>query len=80
MDIKNGFNLFTSLVLSLVNLFVLSVLVWACFHGLDLSDESFYYLGYLYYDNVPSLHPESFHMVYDRFLGGETLQLPVFGY
>ena len=69
MDIKNGFNLFTSLVLSLVNLFVLSVLVWACFHGLDLSDESFYYLGYLYYDNVPSLHPESFHMVYDRFFG-----------
>lgn len=67
--IKNGVNLFTALILSLVNLFVLSVLVWACYHGLDLSDESFYYLGYLYYDNVPSLYPESFHMVYDRFFG-----------
>lgn len=69
MVIKNGLNLFTAFVISLVNLFVLLVLVWACFHGLDLSDESFYYLGYLFYDNDPSLHPESFHMVYDRFFG-----------
>ncbi len=53
-------------ILSLINSFVIIVVIWSCYRGLDLSDESYYYLGYLFYDYQPNLYPVSFHMIYHQ--------------
>jgi len=67
MILNNKLNFILSFILSLLNLIVLGVLFWSCDRGFDLSDESYYYLGYLFYDNNPDLHPAAFHMIFNRF-------------
>ena len=58
------FNLVATL-LSVLNSIAVLVIGWACHKGMDLSDESFYFMGYLYSKN-PYLDPASFHIVFDR--------------
>ncbi len=60
-------NFIFSILLGLLNFSAIGVIVWASYRGLELSDESFYYLGYRYNDNVPNLTPSSFHLIYNRF-------------
>ena len=73
----NAFNFkpIFAILLTLVNFIVIGVIVWSCFHGLDLSDESYYYLGYLYSGSIPDLSPASFHLVYSRFFSYFHLSL-----
>lgn len=53
-------------LLLFLNILALLVIGWSCFRGIDLSDESYYYLGYLYFNNDPDLYPASFHLVFGR--------------
>ncbi len=73
----NAFNFkpIFAILLTLVNFVVIGVIAWSCFYGLDLSDESYYYMGYLYSDSIPDLSPASFHLVYSRFFSFFHLSL-----
>lgn len=64
-----------AILLTLVNFVVIGVIAWSCFNGLDLSDESYYYMGYLYSGSIPDLSPASFHLVYSRFFSFFHLSL-----
>ena len=55
-----------ALLLMLLNCLAVLVISWSCYRGLDLSDESYYYMGYLYFNNNPNLSPASFHLIYGR--------------
>lgn len=65
-----------SIFLGMLNLSLLCVIGWASYRGFELSDESFYYLGYQYFDNTPDLAPASFHLIYGRFFSFLDLSLP----
>jgi len=69
------FKVLLAIFLSLFNLAAIVVISWASVRGLDLSDESFYYLGYLYYNHIPDLSPSSFHLIYARFFSFFELDL-----
>lgn len=64
-----------SILLGLLNLSIVLVIRWASYRGFDLSDESFYYLGYRYFDNTPDLAAASFHSIYGRFFSFLDLSL-----
>lgn len=64
-----------SIFLTLLNLCVIFVITWASYRGLELSDESFYYLGYRHFDNAPDLGAASFHFIYGRFFSFLDLSL-----
>lgn len=65
-----------SIFLGMLNLSLLCVVGWASYRGFELSDESFYYLGYLYFDNTPDLTAASFHLIYGRLFSFLDLGLP----
>ncbi|TMM58999.1 hypothetical protein FEE95_06080 [Maribacter algarum] len=68
-------NLVFSILLGLFNLSAVGVIVWASYRGLELSDESFYYLGYRYFNSSPDLSAASFHLIYGRFFSFLDLSL-----
>ncbi len=61
--------------LTVINCVVLITLIWKFFYGLDLSDESFYILGYKFYDHTPDLYGSYFHMIFQRFVSGDDITL-----
>jgi len=65
----------SALLLTLLNCFTLLVISWSCYRGLDLSDESYYYMGYLYFNNSPNLYPASFHLVFGRLFSSLSFTL-----
>lgn len=75
---ENNFkqNYFLLVLLTIINCCVISVIIWTCYHGLDMSDESYYYLGYAYYNNSPDLSGDSFHLIFTRFFSTLNLSLP----
>jgi len=64
-----------SIFLGLLNLILIVVVWWASYRGFDLSDESFYYLGYRHYANIPDLSAASFHFIYGKFFSFLDLSL-----
>ena len=75
---KNNFkpSVFFLILLTLLNAITILVIYWACYHSIDLSDESYYYMGYLHFDNVPDLSGASFHMVFNSFFSSFNMSLP----
>jgi hypothetical protein len=63
-------------LLTLINCFVILVIIWSCYHSIDMSDESYYYLGYAYFNNNPDLSGASFHLIFSRFFSSLNLSLP----
>lgn len=74
---KNNFRptVFFLILLTLLNTFAILVILWSCYHGIDISDESYYYMGYLYFDNVPDLSGASFHMIFNSFFSSFDMTL-----
>ena len=66
MVLNKRLNIIFPFLLTLLNAIALGGLFWSCNRGFNLSDESYYLLGYLFYDNNPDLYPASFHMVFNR--------------
>ncbi|MGF1534620.1 MAG: hypothetical protein ACFCUI_13030 [Bernardetiaceae bacterium] len=62
-------------LLLLMNSIGVGTLLWAAHHGMEFTDESYYYQGYLYADHIPDLSPDSSHRVFDRFLGWLPMSL-----
>jgi hypothetical protein len=52
------------------------VIIWSCYHGFEMSDESYYYLGYAYLNDIPDLSGASFHLIFNKFFGLFNLTLP----
>lgn len=66
-----------SYLLFFINAYLLILIIWSCTKGFDISDESYYYLGYKFLNTVPDNSGEAFHLIYDRFFS--FLQLNLFG-
>jgi len=75
---ENNFKItsFLLAILTLINCFVILVIIWSCYHGIDMSDESYYYLGYAYFNSNPDLSGASFHLIFSRFFSSLNLSLP----
>lgn len=67
MVLNKRLHIISPLLLTLLNAIALGVVFWSCNRGFNLSDESYYFLGYLFSGNSPDLYPASFHIVYNRF-------------
>ena len=63
-------------ILTFLNSFLVLVIIWFCYHGFEMSDESYYYSGYLYFNNIPDLSGASFHLVFSRFFSLYNFTLP----
>ena len=76
MEKTDKYSLFGFGLMSVVNVVTIIVIGWSCYHGFELSDESYYYLGYSYADQTPELTATSFHMVYGNFFSAFNFTLP----
>ena len=63
-------------ILTLLNSFLILVIIWSCYHGFEMSDESYYYSGYLHFNNIPDLSGASFHLIFSRFFYLNNFTLP----
>ncbi|MFT6748093.1 MAG: hypothetical protein ACJAZ2_002451 [Glaciecola sp.] len=75
MKNKNTLTRSLSAFLMTINCLVVLTIIWSCYRSLDWSDESFYYLGYTFFDN-PNLSGASFHMIFNNFFSIFELSLP----
>ena len=76
MVINQKLSSFFTIFLTIVNALAIFMIAWSSFRGFDLSDECYYYLGYLHLNNSPSLSAASFHLVYDKLFGFLSATLP----
>lgn len=75
MEINRLRSLTTISIFLIIPLLLLIVLYWASSRGFDLSDESFYIMGYYYAGNAPDLYPASFHIVFNRYFNHRDLSI-----
>jgi hypothetical protein len=76
MEIGNRYNQVFFGLITIINIVTIAILGWSCYRGFDLSDESFYFLGYLYVDHSPPLLSSSFHLVFSKFFSAFDFTLP----
>ena len=65
----------TYLLGAIFNIINLIIIFYSSFYGLDLSDESFYFLGYCYSSNNFGLKPWLFHLAYNSLFSNFNFNL-----